>query len=225
MSGRAAAWATALLAPLCAGLGAVVVFELTGGLPIAPQVTAAPPLSPELDWSHEPTVFEPPAREEVDIIAARPLFSPSRRPFVATEADEAPPEAPESLPPLELIGVLLTDQQRAALIRPLDGSAASWVREEESVAGWRLDRIERSRVHLSADDRIETVELRADTAVPPEARPKRRKARDEDRREARRGDTERAPDSEAGATEAEADEAELEADEIEADEVEDESPD
>lgn len=211
MSGRSAAWATALLAPLCVGLGAAVVFELTGGLPLAPQVTAAPPLSPALDWSHEPTLFEPPAREDVDIIAARPLFSPSRRPFVAAQAEEVPQETPESLPPLELIGVLLTDQQRAALIRPLDGSAPAWVREDEAMAGWRVDRIERSRVHLSAGDRIESVELRADTAVPPEARPKRRKARDEGRREVPRADAERAPESDQAATEAEADEAEEEA--------------
>lgn len=204
-SGRSAAWATALLVPVCAGLGAIVVFELTGGLPIAPQVTAASPPSLAIDWSHEPTVFEPPAREELDIIAARPLFSPSRKPFVAPQAGEAAPEAPAPLPPLELIGVLLTDIQQTALLRPLNGGKATWARENDAVAGWRIERIERSRVHLRAGDRLEVVELRSDTAVPADARPKRRKAR-------RAGslDAERAPEPDKGETEAEADEIEEE---------------
>jgi hypothetical protein len=170
MSGRPARWATALLVFVNAGLGAVVVFELTGTLTIAPEVTAAPPPSPELESAHEPAVFEPPAREQLDEIAARPLFSPSRRPFVTAATEAALPTASAPLPPLELIGVLLTDQRRAALLRPLDGGAPGWVREDEAVAGWRLEKIERSRVHLAAGDRLEVVELRADTAVSVEDR-------------------------------------------------------
>lgn len=203
------AWATALLAPLCAGLGSVVIFELAGGLPIAPQVTAALPPSPAIDWSHEPAVFEPPAREALDIIAARPLFSPSRRPFVA-QGGEVLPEAPVPPSPLELIGVLLTDTQQAALIRPQDGGAAAWVRENEAVAGWRIEKIERNRVHLRAGDRLEVVELRADTAVPADARPKRRTPRQQENRQARSVDDQGAPDSDKTGAEVEADEVEAE---------------
>jgi hypothetical protein len=158
--GQSAARATALWAALCVGLGLVVVFELAGGLPVAPQVTAAPAPSAEFAWPHEPIVFEPPPREELDIIAARPLFSPSRRPVVAMQVAAAAPATRESLPPLELIGVLLTDEQRRALIRPLDGNGPSWVREGEVMAGWRIEAIERSRVHLRAGDRLEVLELR-----------------------------------------------------------------
>jgi hypothetical protein len=165
-----AVWATALLMIANVGLGAAVVFELTGTLSIAPEVTAAPPLSSELDWAHEPTVFEPPGREQLDEIAARPLFSPARRPFAEAEPEDALAPAPASLPPLELIGVLLTEQRRAALLRPLDGGDPGWVREEDAMAGWRLEKIERSRVHLAAGDRLEVLELRADTAVSVEDR-------------------------------------------------------
>jgi hypothetical protein len=192
-----------------------VIFELAGGLPIAPQVTAALPASPAIDWSHEPTVFEPPAREELDIIAARPLFSPSRRPVAAQAAE---PKAPAPLPPLELIGVLLTDIQQAALIRPRDGGAAAWVRENEAVAGWRIEKIERNRVHLRAGDRLEVVELRADTAVPADARPKRRTARDQEKRQARSDDDQVVPDSDKAG-------AQVETDETEADGIEEEPSD
>jgi len=174
MTGRAAPWTTAVLVMLCAGLGAAVVFELTGGLPLAPEVTAASP-GAQLEWSREPVEFEPPPRDEIDEIAARPLFSPSRRPFAL--AEEEPEPAPvRSLPPVTLIGVLLTEQQRTALLQAVGHGDPGWVREGNRIQGWRVERIEQSRVHLRAGDRVETVELRPDTAVPPKPRPKRRSA-------------------------------------------------
>jgi hypothetical protein len=176
MTARAAPWTTALLAVLCAGLSAAVVLELTGGLAFAPEVTAAPPTEPQLDSSHEPLEFEPPSRDAVEEIEARPLFSSSRRPFVTAEGEVTQTQV-GSLPPLELIGVLLTERQRAALMQPVGGGEPSWVREGGDVQGWYVEKIERSRVHLRSDDRLDTVELRSDTAVPAEARPKRRPAR------------------------------------------------
>lgn len=175
MTGRAASWTTLVLAILCVGSGAAVVLELTGGLPLAPQVTAAPPPTPKLAWSHEPVAFEPPLRDGLEVIAERPLFSPSRRPFVEAPTEVAPASV-ESLPLLQLIGVLLTEQQRAALVQTIGEGEPSWVREGTEVNGWHVEQIEQSRVHLRAGDRLETVELRSDTAVPAKARPKRRRA-------------------------------------------------
>jgi hypothetical protein len=175
MTGRAARSTTAVLAILCAGLGTVVAFELTGGLPLAPEVTAAPPTTPQLDWSRTPVEFEPPSRDELEAIAERPLFSPSRRPFVAAEAE--PAAAPvRSLPPLQLIGVLLTEQQRTALIQAVGEGDPTWVREGHKLQGWQVEKIEQDRVHVRAGDRLEMVELRPDTAVPAKPRPKRRQA-------------------------------------------------
>jgi hypothetical protein len=169
MTVRPARWTTAALVMLCAGLGAVVAFELTGGLRFAPEVTAAPPPAPGLDWSHESLEFAQPSRDLLEEIEARPLFSPSRRPFVAAQ-EEAMPTPIGALPSLELIGVLLTERQRAALMQPVGGGEPSWVREGSDVRGWRVEKIERSRVHLRSDDRLDTVELRADTAVAPDTR-------------------------------------------------------
>ena len=214
-SGRSAAWTTAVLASLCATLGAIVFVEFTGRLSLAPQVTAAAPPSPEVDWTYQPTAFEPPARQELDIIAARPLFSPSRRPFVADTAEEVVPAAAAPLPPLELIGVLLTDRQQTALIRPLNGGEPAWVREDDAMAGWRIEKIERHRVHLRAGERVEVVDLRSDTAVPADARPQRRKAREAEKREAQSTGNSPAAADEPSETESAA----------AADEIEEESPD
>lgn len=199
MSGRAAPWTTAVLFALCVGLGAAVVFELTEGLSLAPEVTAASPSTPELDWSHEPVEFAPPARGEIDVIAERPLFSPSRRPFVVAQVGPEPAPA-QPLPPLQLIGVLLTEQQRAALVQATGVGEPIWVREGSDVQGWRVERIERSHVDLRAGDRLETVELRADTAVPAQARPKPRRPQREQAPETAKGEGEQP----AEATEAEA---------------------
>jgi hypothetical protein len=197
MTEAAAGWTTVALAVLCAGLGAAVVVELTGGLPLAPEVTAAPPTAPQLDWSREPVEFEPPSRDEIEAIAERPLFSPSRSPFVPAGAEpEAVPV--QSLPPLQLIGVLLTEQQRAALVQPVGEGDPTWVREGNRVQGWRVEKIEQDRVQVRAGERLETVELRPDTAVPPKPRPKRRQAEAE---------KPRAADDEAQAAEEEADRA------------------
>lgn len=215
MKGRTAPWTTAVLATACAGLGAAVVFELTGGVPLAPEVTAAPPSTPQVDWSHEPVEFAPPSRDEIEEIAARPLFSPSRRPFVAPEEEEAPAPA-QSLPEVQLIGVLMTEQQRAALVQHADGGDPSWVREGTRVGGWRVERIDESRVHLRAGERLEVVELRPDTAIPAEARPKPRRSqaeeREEEREAERREDREQASEEEDSAHATESDHSESDED-------------
>jgi hypothetical protein len=212
MTGRAARWTTAALGMLCAGLGATVVFELTGGLPLAPEVTAAPPTAPEVDWTREPIEFEPPSRHELEEIAARPLFSPSRRPFVAVE-EEAPLAPVESLPPVELIGVLVTEQQRGALMQAAGEGEASWVREGNKIQGWDVEKIEDSRVRLRAGHRLETVELRPDTAVPAKPRPERRRAKAEDSERSSQEEAER----ESRTDEADADTSEQEDDEVDDD--------
>jgi hypothetical protein len=184
MSVRSAPWTTVTLVVLCAGLGAAVVLEMSGGLSLAPEVTAAAPVSPEIDWTPDSVDFEPPSPGSLDEITARPLFSPSRKPFVVPSDDEPAPAADQPLPAVQLIGVLLTEEQRAALMQAEGAIEPGWVREGAEIQGWRVETIEQNRVHLRADDRLETVELRPDTAVPAKSRPKPRRTRSDDRREA-----------------------------------------
>lgn len=137
-------------------------------------------------------MFQAPRRREFAEITARPLFSEDRRPY-QPPVEVAPEAAPVAAAPLELVGVLLTERRRAALIQPVGGNDPNWVREGERAEGWEIETIEQDRVHLRSGERAEVVELRPDTAVPAEARPKRRQ--EEKRKGKREADDEDADPS------------------------------
>jgi hypothetical protein len=164
MIGRSTHWLTGLSLLVIAGLGTVVAYELTDGVALAPQVTAAAPASELPEATPEPNEFQPPPQRQFNEISARPLFFPSRRPFTPLP-EGAAPAAPVAEPAavLELIGVLLSDRERAALLQPA-GQGAQWVREQQTVGGWLVEEIAPDRVRLREGDRVELVELRDDQA-------------------------------------------------------------
>jgi hypothetical protein len=155
-----------LLLLTIAGLGTVVVFELTRDVAIAPEVTAAAPTS-AAEASTDGMKFAPPPERQFGEISDRPLFSPSRRPFV-------PPVAPvshsastdEPSAKIELLGVILTKRERAALVQPGGQNVAYWVHEQQTVAGWLIEEIAADRIRVRDRDRLEVVKLRADQARP-----------------------------------------------------------
>jgi len=157
-----------------AGLGTVVAYELTGGVAIAPEVTAAAPASAMPEAAPAPSEFQPPPQRQFDEISARPLFFPSRRPFAPPAGAEAEAAAvAEPAIALELIGILLTERKRAALLQPAGQPGAQWVREQQTVAGWLVEEIAPDRVRLRDGDQVEVVELRDDQAREP-VKPKRK---------------------------------------------------
>jgi hypothetical protein len=171
---RSTHWLTGLLLLAVAGSGAVVALELTDGVAIAPEVTAAAPPRVAAEASADPIKFDPPAERQFEEISDRPLFFPSRRPFVppaTTESQDAPAEETASV---ELIGVLLTERGRAALIQPKGQPGAHWVHEQQTVAGWLVEEIAADRVRVRDGDHVEVVKLRADQARPPVKRERRR---------------------------------------------------
>jgi hypothetical protein len=156
------------------GLGTVVAYELTGGVALAPEVTAAAPASAMPEAASAPSEFQPPPQRQFNEISTRPLFFPSRRPFALPAGAEAQAAAAaEPTVALELIGVLLTDRQRAALLQPLGQADALWAREQQTVAGWLVEEIAADRVRLREGDRVEVIELRDDQAREP-VKPKRK---------------------------------------------------
>jgi hypothetical protein len=165
MGERSIGWSTSLWLLICAGLAGVVVLELSSSLPLAPEVTAASPATLPAAAAAPPR-FEPPPAGAFEDIALRPLFFESRRPFEPTAAVEEG-QAPVAEPALavELVGTLVTDQDRAALLQPA-GQSASWYREGDRIAGWRIATIARERITLRQGEEIETLELRADLAGP-----------------------------------------------------------
>jgi hypothetical protein len=166
MSERAIGWTTSFWLLICASLAGVIALELSSSLPLAPKVTAA---APAVLPAPEPLAprFDPPPAGALDEIAERPLFFESRRPFVAPPIDQEPAAAPlvEEKIAVELVGTLVTDQGRAALVQPA-GQDASWRREGDKIAGWRIGAIERDSITLRQGDETETLTLRADLAGP-----------------------------------------------------------
>jgi hypothetical protein len=163
MDQQAMHWATGGWLLLCTGLAGIVVLELSS--PIAPQVIAAVPAAPFLEFAPEPDPFDAPPSHRFAEIGARPLFSASRRPSVPEI------EAGQELPrdeniALELVGTLLTEEGRAALLQ-LRGENARWLRAGERLAAWQLETVERNHVRLRRDDASTTVELRTDVVEPP----------------------------------------------------------
>jgi hypothetical protein len=143
---------------LCTALGGGVALEIL--LPLAPQVTAAIPAALLPEFAPEPAPFDPPPRHVFAEITARPLFSESRRPFatVGTPTGELLPA--ESIA-IELIGTLLTDESRIALLQP-QGQDARWLRLGETIAGWQVRTIQRNQVSLRLDGEAKNLELRGD---------------------------------------------------------------
>jgi hypothetical protein len=200
MSGRAKHWATGIWLLVCTGLAGIIVLELSS--PIAPQVTAAPPGAPLPEFA-PPDPFDPPPRHLFAEIAARPLFSATRRPFVPEPgAAENPQDANIAI---ELVGTLLTEQGRAALLQP-QGQNARWVLAGEQIAGWQVVTIERDQVRLRLDDEAKTLELRTDLVQPAPRRGKAERRRDDEGAEPRaeeRAQTQKEPEG-ATASEGEA---------------------
>ena len=175
MSPRSTRWGTGIWFLLCTGLAGGVALELL--LPLAPQVTAARPAAPLPEFAPEPGAFEPPPRHVFAEIAARPLFSASRRPFV--ESESAGEAAPGEGAPLELVGTLLTEKGAVALLQP-QGQNARWLHAGDTIAGWQVETIERDQVSLHLDGEAKTLQLRADLDQPaqPPKKAERRRAQE-----------------------------------------------
>jgi hypothetical protein len=160
-------WLGGFWLAVCAGLAVVVAYQLSRSFPLAPTVTAAPPGAPVLDLAARPALPRSPDADALELIAARPLFSASRRPYVAPSAPLEEVEREHGRPalPLELAGTFLTDTDRTALLLVAGGSPA-WLRRGQLIEGWRIEAIERDRVQLSKDGQQQVLHLRADIAVP-----------------------------------------------------------
>ena len=166
-------WLRGLLLLAIAALGAVVAIELASGIAIAPEVTAAARPSAAAEAPAAGTKFQLPPERQFDEISDRPLFFPSRRPFILLAPQASPADDPAAN--IELIGVLLTDHQRAALVQPEGQPAARWVHEQQTIAGWLVEEITIDRVRVRDGDHVKVVKLRADQARPA-AKPEHKRA-------------------------------------------------
>jgi hypothetical protein len=146
------AWRSALV--LLAA--AIAVRELA--TPSVPAVSAAPPLAvsraaltPAAAGSR-PGIAYP-------AIAQHPLFSPTRRPWLPPPAP-ATREAAAPAPPASftVIGTVIGDGVRRAIVRPPNGDKTIVLAEGQILQGWTLRRIGRERLRFENDGA--TYELR-----------------------------------------------------------------
>ena len=161
---------------LCLALGYLIYFEI-GLAPTLPRADPADPLSPErVAALPDRPVFAMPPIESFSEIAARPLFSESRRP----PSPAAEPEPGQAAAPVVrrglfvLVGVVITSRTRLAIVRQRHAREAVRLVEGQQIEGWTVDSIQPDRVLFRQGAAVEEVRLDDSLAPPAPRRPKRR---------------------------------------------------
>lgn len=123
-----------------------------------PLVKWSPNLDTPPDLSHR-TVKEAHWTETF----SRPLFHPTRRPFVPVVDAPEPAASPEGPTPppepilvfdpnqLVLKGIMMSSQKSRALITTPDQPGGSWIEPGSMVMGWKVEKVDRNSVLLRAN--------------------------------------------------------------------------
>lgn len=114
--------------------------------------------------------------EQLGETVARPLFSPTRRP-PAPEPPVAAPVAisqpqPAALPDMRLLGVLISDAARVAILEDGATGKALRVRSTQKIGDWTVTVIDPVSVSLSSDGRehVHTLFVKGAGKRPPSGR-------------------------------------------------------
>jgi hypothetical protein len=136
---RTKAWLAWLLGAACIALAWVIyeeIADLSAGQPVDSTGAALP--SALAPTSPQPALIIP-DRASLAVILERPVFSETRRPRGTGGAQATPID-------FTLLGVVISDRQRSALIRTGKGEAVQWLTESEDIAGWKLVQIASDRI-------------------------------------------------------------------------------
>lgn len=143
---------------VCIGLAWMVYWQIANPPAFPSDVAAADqPAASEPTRARQAEFSLPPLAEYSEIVA-RPLFSPTRRPPVETEADTD--DASPPLSGLVLAGVVISTEGRLALLRRSRTAEVVRVLLGQEIDGWRVEAIESDRVTLRQGDTVEVVTLR-----------------------------------------------------------------
>ncbi len=129
-----------------------------GAIQVSPADSAAPS-------SLETRRFELPPKSEYAQVTARPLFNEDRRPEQHDDTQQqdaealAAEQAPSELPPVSLTGVIITPEQRIAMLRNTKNREYVTLKEGEPLEGWTLEEVSNRRIVFATDTRQEVVEL------------------------------------------------------------------
>lgn len=100
--------------------------------------------------------------ELASVIAARPLFSASRRPTSTAGAEE------DGIGDYRLAGVFIDKSTRKAFFVPNSGATGKWVAAGERVGGWRVIALGKGRVELSRGAETRTLTIGHAPTLTPE---------------------------------------------------------
>ena len=105
-------------------------------------------------------------------ITQRPLFEPSRRPYVQKIEPPEPEPTPESVvktpepapeketpPPGVLLQGVIADKERNAALISVNGQEPSWVTQGQDIQGWTLNAIGNDWIEISRQARIIRVDM------------------------------------------------------------------
>jgi hypothetical protein len=105
-------------------------------------------------------------------ITERPLFYPSRKPWTPPPPPPPPPaptpvaKAPSPLTNYALVGVIVSGDQRSALIRPPGNKKAITITEGQDLAGWKLQEITSVSLRFGAGDASYEMKFRKPSESP-----------------------------------------------------------
>src|SRR5438270_253194 len=136
-----------LLLAGCVIFGAAIVFELGPAESEAPVIAAA-----------EPRVQPPPVDELVATAAARPLFSPTRRPVERASPSSA---SEPDMSDIRLTGIVVGPDRHLAIFA-VAGAKPVVRAEGESLKEWRLDSISPTEVSLTGPGGSRTLAPKTD---------------------------------------------------------------
>ncbi len=150
---------TTVLVLACAALSYLVYWEFNSYGP-EPYADIAEPLSDQSarKISPEPEFALPPL-ESYAAIVERPLVAASRRPPPPAPEEPEPDQAGAHAWPFILSGVVISNDQRMALLLRLSDGSTVRLRVGQEIDGWRIEAIEPDLVVLRQGDALEEVKL------------------------------------------------------------------
>lgn len=164
-----------------AGLAATYAALSIAAAALVPLLARAPAEAPSIGQAGEPFDLRLPSRPSSapEAVAsggetlARPVFSPTRRPYAAPSQEEPIEMAAEAIPPpaapssdrIALGGVYISDTGRRALIISPAAPDGAWLPVGAAVEGWTITGIEAETATLSAPPDIVVLQLFGEIAA------------------------------------------------------------
>ncbi len=165
MSNRISGILLITLIALCS----IIVMEVRSGVPSVEDLKAFPERNKDSTQAGPVRLTLPPLAALSETID-RPLFVDTRRPPDVGTSEALATAAPIPLGPsasFSLSAIVITEDERAVLLTHPQSGALTRVAEGETVAGWRLDKVENDRVIFSKDGETQEAALRTFGPPPP----------------------------------------------------------